>query len=170
MRTRTFASAGAAVALAVLLAGCGPAASTQPAVTASPKATATATATKATATTKAPTPTPTKTPVGPPGDGGNYATALELKAAVEAAGLPCAAWVEQSLKYASSGGNCTNGSDILAIYPSKAALDEQLAVWTSFGKMAQMKVLVGKNWTVNSASADQLQKNLGGQIFTTPGK
>jgi hypothetical protein len=168
MRTRTFASAGAAVALAVLLAGCGPAASTQPAVTASPKATATATATKATATTKAPT--PTKTPVGPPGDGGNYATALELKAAVEAAGLPCAAWVEQSLKYASSGGNCTNGSDILAIYPSKAALDEQLAVWTSFGKMAQMKVLVGKNWTVNSASADQLQKNLGGQIFTTPGK
>jgi hypothetical protein len=32
-----------------------------------------------------------------------------------------------------------------------------------------MKVLVGQNWTVNSELAEQLQEELGGELFTTPG-
>lgn len=159
---------GTSLLLAGMLSGCGGAPASAPTIISSSATTKpTYTAAKAPTTTKAPTPTPTL--VGPSADGGTYATAFELKAAVEAAGLPCSGWVVQELKYA-SGGNCGGGMDILAVYPDRASLDEQLAAWNSFGKMVEMKVLVGKNWTVNSASATGLQKKLGGQLFTTPGK
>lgn len=160
MKTRAFTSSGAALALAVLLSGCGGSVSTPQAETATAELTATATAT--------PTPTPTPAPTGPPAHSGSYTSALQLKAAVEAAGLPCSGWAEQSLEYALSAGNCSEGSDILAVY-SPAGLEEQLAAWTAFGTLVEMKVLVGQNWTVNSELAEQLQEELGGQIFTTSG-
>lgn len=168
MGTMKFAIFGTSLLLASMLSGCGGAVTSGPTTipsSATPKPTSTAA--KPPTTTKATT--ATAAPLGPSADGGIYPTAFELKTAVEAAGLPCSGWVVQELKYA-SGGNCGAGMDILAVYPDKASLDEQLAAWSSFGKMVEMKVLVGKNWTVNSASATALQKKLGGQIFTTPGK
>lgn len=167
MGTMKYTIVGTALLLAGLLSGCGGSALSTPATASPATSKPPSTAYEAPTTTKAPT--PAKTPVGPPANGGSYATALELKAAVETAGLPCTGWVVQKLTYA-SGGNCGGGMDILAVYADQASLDEQLAAWNSLGRMAEMKVLVGKNWTVNSASATALQKKLGGKLFTTPGK
>jgi hypothetical protein len=164
MGTKKSVFVGVAVVLIGLLSGCSAAVSE---TSSSVSTAATATASKAATSTKAPT--PIKAPVGPPLDGGSYATAVELRTAAEAAGLVCTSWVVQELKYA-SGGNCGDGKDILAVYSDQSSLDEQLAAWSSFGKMVEMKVLVGKNWSINSASATNLQKKLGGKLFTTPGK
>lgn len=164
MGTKKIEVVGAAVVLISLLSGCGAAVSE---TSSSASSDATATASKTAASTKAPT--PIKAPVGPPVDGGSYATAVELRTAAEAAGLVCTSWVVQEFKYG-SGGNCGDGKDIVAVYPDQSSLDEQLAVWTSFGKMVEMKVLVGKNWSINSAAATNLQRRLGGKLFTTPGK
>ncbi|MFC9335848.1 hypothetical protein [Arthrobacter sp. NPDC057009] len=106
----------------------------------------------------------------PPADGGSYGTVSALKDAVVGAGLECSAWDEHnSTKLAASSGKC--GDDlIMATYASDTSKDEQLNLWKSFGEYVEMKVLVGRNWTVSTDSAADLQKKLGGTVFTTPGK
>lgn len=106
----------------------------------------------------------------PPADGGSYGTIEDLKEAAVEAGVDCPDWdLHNKATYASSSGSCSDSIG-LATYASESQMDKQLEAWKVIGEMIVLERLVGKNWTIDVADPEALQKKLGGTVFRTPGK
>ena len=114
--------------------------------------------------------TPTTTTTATPPTGQTYGTLTDLRDAATAAGHPCPTWVQDNaVTLAAESGHCDD-SDVLATYATQAQLDEAIATMKAMNAAitdpnARAVLLVGPNWTINSADAPALQPKMGGTIL-----
>lgn len=92
-----------------------------------------------------------------------YESVTALRDAAVAGGYACPSWAQENkVAMALESGSCST-ADVFSVYPSKAAVDQQLTLHRQMGT-GMISLLVGPNWIVNTKNPEGLQKTLGGAV------
>lgn len=105
---------------------------------------------------------------GGPEKDASYGSVNEFRDALVAAGYDCPDWKQtDDVPSAAQSGRCST-KDKLMTFSTTDDRDHIVDTFKDFmgGLGMEVHLLVGPNWILNSADADQMQKKIGGSVVT----